>query len=204
MGFFNKIKTLMLPQEKTLSDKKNYESLGIIKPFTALENEQMRSFIGDLSEHKDLRENERKAFKSLWNAICPDIDGFGNNIWNLKEGQFTVYENEEIKAGYEKISSKDIDEDFDEGRVTFAFKSNEGKIVIYQNERNKKIFLVYVSEDISQRLFKIFRDVETKVLELKRENQLSKYKYGVDTKGSKNTQLEIGIKQIEEKDKGER
>ena len=112
----------------------------------------------------------------------------------------TVYEDGEIKAGF----SEDVDEDFAEGRVTFSFKSNEGEIVIYQNERNKKIFIAYVSEDISQRLLRIFRDVETETLKLKRENQLSKYKYRVDdTKVSKNTQLGIGIKQLGEKDKGE-
>lgn len=205
MGFFNKIKRLMAPQEKTSTDRNIYEDLGILRPFTALENEQMRAFIGDLSNHNSLKENEKRAFENLWYAICPDMDGFGNNIWNLKEGQFTIYEKEGIRAGYEKISSKDIDDqDIDEGRVTFTFKSDEGDIVVHQNERNKRIFLAYVSEDISERLFSVFRDVETKVLKLKRENQLSKYKFEVDGNVSRKNQLEVGVEQIEEKDEGER
>lgn len=206
MGLFNRLKRLMAPQEKTSTDRNIYDDLGIVRPFTALENGQMREFIGELSNNKSLRESEKKAFESLWYAICPDMDGFGNNIWNLKEGHFTIYEKEGIKAEYEKISSKDIDNDeyTDEGRVTFTFKSNEGDIVVHQNERNKRIFLAYVSEDISERLFSIFRDVETKILKLKRENQLSKYKFEVDGNVSRKNQLEVGIEQIEEKDEGER
>lgn len=204
MGFFNKIKRLMAPQEEKSTDRNIYEDLGIVAPFTALENEQMRAFIGDLSNNKRLKEDERKAFESLWYAVCPDMDGFGNNIWNLKEGQFTIYEKEEIKAEYEKISSRDIDDDeyTDEGRITFTFRSAEGNIIIHQNERNKRIFLAYVSEDISERLFSIFRDVETKILKLKTENQLSKYKFQVDETVINNNQLDVGEKQIE--DKGER
>lgn len=206
MGLFNRLKRLMTPQERTSTDRNIYEDLGIVRPFTALENGQMREFVGELSNNKSLKEDEKKAFESLWYAICPDMDGFGNNIWNLKEGHFTIYEKEGIKAEYEKISSKDIDDDeyTDEGRVTFTFKSTEGDIVVHQNERNKRIFLAYVSEDISERLFSIFRDVETKILKLKRENQLSKYKFEVDENVSRNNQLEVEAEQIEEKDKGER
>lgn len=136
----------------------------------------MRSFIGDLSEHKRLTRTERKAFEVLWYAICPDIDGFGNNIWNLKEGKFEIFDEEGIKAQYEKESSADIDEDFDEGRVNFTFRSAEGDMVVHQHERNKKIFLVYLSEKISERLFDIFREVETKTLDLKPERGIDRYK----------------------------
>lgn len=153
-----------------------YENLGIVRPFTALDNGQMRSFIGDLSEHKRLTETERKAFEVLWYAICPDIDGFGNNIWNLKEGKFEIFDEEGIKAQYEKESSADIDEDFDEGRVNFTFRSAEGDMIVHQHERNKKIFLVYLSEKISERLFDIFREVETKTLDLKPEKGIDRYK----------------------------
>ncbi len=153
-----------------------YENLGIVRPFTALDNGQMRSFIGDLSEHKRLTEIERKAFEVLWYAICPDIDGFGNNIWNLKEGKFEIFDEEGIKAQYEKESSADIDEDFDEGRVNFTFRSAEGDMIVHQHERNKKIFLVYLSEKISERLFDIFREVETKTLDLKPEKGIDRYK----------------------------
>ena len=64
--------------------------------------------------------------------------------------------------------------------------------------------MVYVSEDISERLFGIFRDVETKILELKRESQLSKYKFEVDGNVSRNKELRVGVEQIEEKDEEER
>lgn len=153
-----------------------YENLGIVKPFTALDNTQMNNFIGKLSEHKRLTESERKAFEALWYAICPDIDGFGNNIWNLKEGKFEIFDEDGIKAQYEKESSEDIDEDFDEGRVNFTFRSAEGEMVVHQHERNKNIFLVYLSEKISDRLFDIFREVETKTLGLKPEKGIDRYK----------------------------
>lgn len=56
------------------------------------------------------------------------MDGFGNSIWNLKEGYFTIYEKNGIKAEYEKILSKGIDDEYtDERRVTFTFKSDEGE-----------------------------------------------------------------------------
>lgn len=204
MGLFSGIKRLMPSQEKTSADRNIYEELGIVKTFTALENEQMRGFIGELSNNKSLKENEKKAFKSLWNAICLDMGGFGNNIWNLKEGQFTIYEKEGIKTEYKKISSKDIDdyEYRDEGRVTFTFKSDEGNIVVHQNERNKRIFLAYVSEDISERLYSIFREVEAGILNLKRENQLSKYRAEIDENVTRTNQLGVNREQIE--DKGER
>ncbi len=206
MGLFNRLKRLMAPQEKTSTDRNIYEDLGIVRPFTALDNTQINQFISALSEHSSLKEKEQEAFDSLWYAIFPDMDGFGNNIWNLKEGHFTIYEKDGIKAEYKKISSKDIDDDeyTDEGRITFTFKSDEGDIVVHQNERNKRIFLVYVSEDISERLFGIFRDVETKILELKRESQLSKCKFEVDGNVSRNKELGVGVEQIEERDKGER
>lgn len=206
MGLFNRLKRLMAPQEKRSTDRNIYEDLGIVRPFTALENEQMREFVGELSNNKSLKESEKKAFESLWYAICPDMDGFGNNIWNLKEGHFTIYEKEGIRAEYEKISSKDIDNDeyTDEGRVTFTFKSNEGDIIVHQNERNKRIFLAYVSEDISERLFSIFRDVETKILKLKRENQLSKYKFKVNENIIGNDPLNVATKQEKIEKEGER
>lgn len=176
-----------------------YENLGIVRPFTALDNDQMRSFIGDLSEHKRLTEAERKAFDALWYAICPDIDGFGNNIWNLKEGKFEVFDEDGVKAQLEKLSSEDIDEDFAEGRVNFTFRSADGDMIVHQHERNKKIFLVYLSEKISDRLFDIFREVETKTLDLKPEKGIDRYK--VKLTGSpagvsqmENTNKEISIK----------
>lgn len=54
----------------------------------------MRAFVGDLSNHNSLKENEKKAFENLWYLICLDMYEFENNIWNLKEGNFTIYEKE--------------------------------------------------------------------------------------------------------------
>ena len=166
-----------------------YENLGIVRPFTALDNSQMRSFIGDISDHKRLTEIERKAFDALWYAICPDIDGFGNNIWNLKEGKFEIFDEDGIKAQYEKQSSENIDEDFDEGRINFIFKSSEGDMIVHQHERNKKIFLVYLSENISERLFDIFREVEIKTLGLKPEKGIDRYRVKI-------TDAPTGVSQI--------
>lgn len=206
MEIFNKIKKLIVLKEERSADRNIYEDLGIVQPFTVLDNIQISQFISELSEHISLKESEKEAFESLWYAIFPDMDGFGNNIWNLKEGHFTIYEKDGIKTEYEKISSKDIDDDeyTAEGRVTFTFKSDEGYIVVHQNERNKRIFLAYVSEDISERLFSIFRDVETKILKLKRENQLSKYKFKVNENIIRNDQSKATTKPEKIEEEGER
>lgn len=49
-------------------------------------------------------------------------------------------------------------------------------------------------------MFLCTNDVETKILKLKRENQLSKYKFEVDGNVSRKNQLEVGVEQIEEKE----
>ena len=58
----------------------------------------------------------------------------------FKRRKFEIFDEEGIKAQYEKESSADIDEDFDEGRVNFTFRSAEGDMVVHQHERNKKDF----------------------------------------------------------------
>ena len=60
--------------------------------------------------------------------------------------------------------------------MLFRSRSAEGDMVVHQHERNKKIFLVYLSEKISERLFDIFREVETKTLDLKPERGIDRYK----------------------------
>lgn len=204
MEVFNKKKKSKIKEGKINKDNKDiYDDLGVVKPFTALENEQMRSFVGDLSDCEKLNESERQAFKSLWNAICIDMDGFGNNIWNLKKGHFTTYDKDGIKAEFKKVSSKDIDDDeyFEQGRVTFTFKSKEGNIVVTQHERNKIIFLAYVSEDISERLYGIFREVEAEILKIKKENPLStKYKVEIDQKIPLSRESGMETKAIDEKE----
>lgn len=205
MGLFSKIKKITTKEGKTSTSSKDiYEDLGVVKPFTALENEQMRSFVGDLSGCEKLNESERQAFKSLWRAICIDIDSFGNNIWNLDEGHFTTYDKDGIKAEFKKVSSKDIDDDeyFEQGRVTFTFKSKEGNIVVTQHERNKIIFLVYVSEDISERLYDIFREVEAEILKikLKKENQLSQYKVEIEQRVPLSRESGMETKAIDKKE----
>lgn len=59
MEFFNNIKKLGLLKEKTSADENIYEGLGIVAPFTALENEQMSEFISELSNNEHLREDEK-------------------------------------------------------------------------------------------------------------------------------------------------
>ena len=76
MGLFNRLKRLMAPQEKTSTDRNIYEDLGIVRPFTALDNTQINQFISELSEHSSLKEKEQEAFDSLWYAIFLDMDGF--------------------------------------------------------------------------------------------------------------------------------
>lgn len=125
MGILNSLKKLVTPQQEEKTEENIYEGIGISEPFTALDNEQMRSFISKLVDSRGLHESEKKAFESLWYAICPDIDGFGNNIWNLRKGSFTIYEEDGIKAGYEKRTSEGID---DEG--SFRFKKRKQTIKI--------------------------------------------------------------------------
>lgn len=203
MGFLEKL----LPKKRIESGYKNnkkndiYQELGILRPFTALENDQLRSFISDLSDNKKISETEKEAFSKLWYTVCPDFDGFGNNIWNLKDGNYIVYKKDDIEVQYEK-KTEDIDKYYNEGRANFTYKSSSGNFIINQNERNKLIFLIYVSEDISDRLLSILREAEADVLKLKKDNIQEKYKVNVPKIDIKEQQLEI--EKIDENEIGDK
>ena len=196
MIFFDRLKGLMTPQKSlgdasqdasqdatentsqddsvdAKSDRNIYEELGLIKPFTILAGGQFNSFIAELANNnsKQLNDIEQGAFKVLWNAACIDIDGFGNNIWNLKEGCFEIYNKEGTIVRFEKKKSqvKTKYESLDDGRANFVYLSEDGNFVINQNERNKKIFVVYVSDNMSYRLFSVLRNAEAEALGLKPE-----------------------------------
>lgn len=49
------------------------------------------------------------------------------------------------------------------------YYSPDGNFVINQHERNKKIFLIYVSEGMSKRLLSALREAEIDALGLKEE-----------------------------------
>lgn len=167
---FNKKKTNIKNSKKNI-----YDSLGDIKPLTTLENNQLRKFITILSQSQNLNENEKKAFSNLLYIIYPNFDAEGNNIWNFTEGVHLVYKNEDVEIKYEK-KSEDIEESYNRGSVNIVYKSNAGSFVINQNGRNKVFFLIYVSEYISDDLLKLLKEVESQVLELKKDNAYGKYR----------------------------
>lgn len=186
MGILDKFKsTNSLQQEKSKTEEPNknmYAELGIIEPFTLLVGGQFNSFIGELADNKFgiLNETEKKAFDVLWKVACIDIDGFGNNIWNLKKGSFEVYNEKGVIVRFEKKSSEVRDKyGSEEGRANFAYLSKDGNFIISQSDRNKKAFLVYVSENISDRLLKSLRNAEAEALGIETENVISNTRVGI-------------------------
>lgn len=142
-----------------------YEGLGEMTPFTFLVNYQFSNFVGALPDDETLNPNEKKAIDELWTVACRDIDGNGNNIWNLKEGSFLVYNTEDIKIFFEKRISELIIE----RKMNFVYYSPEGNFVISQNNKNEEAFMVYVSKNISKRLFVALSKAEAKALGLRPE-----------------------------------
>ena len=193
MGIFDKFKENKSIQGNTKSQNSNkniYDELGIIESFTLLVGSQLNHFISALSRDNVelLNENEKKAFEVLWNVACIDIDGFGNNIWNLKKGSFEVYNKDGVIVSFEKRSSELKDKyGYDEGRANFVYLSKDGNFIINQNERNKKAFLVYVSKNITDRLLNVLRNAEGEALEIKVENVMSKTGLGIPDTISKNS-----------------
>ena len=176
MNIFNRLKKINATKKEEKDIKSNndfYGGIGIIKPFTVLAGSQFNSFIGELAINKKgiLNDAENKAFKELWDAACIDIDGFGNDIWNLKYGRFEIYKKEDITLKFEKRKSnvKD-DHTIEVGRANFVYLSKEGNFIINQNDRNEKVFLVYVSNNISDRLLEALSEAEIKALHLSTEN----------------------------------
>ncbi len=167
MKIFDKFKNGNSMQPQTQPNSYTNHSPTIIEPFTILVNGQFNIFISALANDYSglLNETEKEAFNNLLNAACIDIDGaFGNNIWNLKIGNFEIYNKENIIVSYEKRDSEVKDYYMQEGRANFAYQSKDGNIIIKQNDRNKKVFLVYVSEDLSKRLQDALRIAEARAL----------------------------------------
>lgn len=191
MSLFNRLKRLMAPQEETSekgeSSKSIYSELGIVEPFTVLAGGQFNSFIGNLSENKygTLNKTEQEAFKQLWYAAGIDMGGTGNNIWNLKKGSFEIYNKDGVIIRYEKKNAEVKDKySFDDGRANFVYLSQAGNFIINQNDRNKEVFLVYVSEDITERLLKILSVAEIETLNLKPDNIQGKNRVGISSNAS--------------------
>lgn len=149
-----------------------YQELGDIEPFTPLAGGQFNVFISELSNEKNkyLTEAERKGFSALWHNACIDIDGFGNNIWQLPKGVFTIFDKENIRIKFYKKDSSVKDIYIEQGRADFFFLSDEGNFVIHQDDRNKNVFLVYVSKNLNQRLLNALRFAEAKALDIKYEH----------------------------------
>lgn len=159
-----------------------YAELGIVEPFTILAgSSQFSNFISSLGTDRVglLNQAEKDALDVLWNVACIDIDGFGNNIWNLKKGSFEVFNQDGVSVSYEKRDAEVKDSFGDEyvGRANFVFSSPEGSLVINQNSRNKEAFLVYVSNNVSERLLTAFRKAEEYALEI--ESVVQNEKVGI-------------------------
>lgn len=170
MGIFNRLKRLMAPQEQTQEERKNiYEELGLVQPFTVLAGGQFNAFISELSENKNgrLHQTEQEALEKLWNAEGINLGGTGNNLWNLKKGTFELYNKDGILIRYEKKDAEVKDKySSDNARTNFVYTSKDGNFVINQNDRNQKVFLVYVSEGITERLLMALREAEIEALDL--------------------------------------
>lgn len=186
MGVFNKLKRLMASQEETSEKSKSntniYTELGVVKPFTVLAGGQFNAFIGELSEnkHQILNQTEREAFKQLWYAAGIDMGGTGNNIWNLKKGSFEIYNKDGVTIRYEKKSAEVKDKySSDNSRANFVYLSKDGNFVINQNDRNQKVFLVYVSEDITDRLLRVLSEAEIEALDLETESIQGRNRVGI-------------------------
>lgn len=195
MGIFNRLKRLMAPQEQTQEERKNiYEELGLVQPFTVLADGQFNAFIGELSENKNgrLHQTEQEALEKLWNAAGIDLGGTGNNLWNLKKGTFELYNKDGIIISYEKKDAEVKDKySSDNARTNFVYTSKDGNFVINQNDRNQKVFLVYVSEDITERLLMALREAEIEALDLDVERTQGEDRVSMP---SRNEQLTIETK----------
>lgn len=187
MGFLDKIIKKDVSKESKQSGKIFIltDEVGSIEPFTILVSEQFNNFISILSTPKYigtepyLRPNEMKAFDYLWSAACPDIDGFGNNIWNLKLGTFEIYNNEGVRVLYQKKESQVKDSYTQQGRADFYYLSADGNIVFHQDDRNKKAFLVYVSDNASPRLLQALRKAEAAALDVQLGDSISSERTGI-------------------------
>lgn len=181
MGIFEKFKKSKEPLEQFTQGVS--VDLGKVDSFTLLVGSQFSNFIAELSTNKSglLNEAEQEAFKTLWQIACIDIDGYGNNIWNLRKGTFDAFNKDGVVLGFEKKDAtvKDRYGLDDEGRANFFYLSNDGNFIIIQSDRNKKAFLVYVSENITPRLLGALRAAEAYALDIKLEENISNDRLGI-------------------------
>lgn len=204
MGIFDKLKKRVDIQEEVAVKKGDnvthdneediHANLGVVQPFTILVSGQFNSFIGELAKDSlgVLTETEKKAFDVLWDVACIDMGGCGNNIWNLKHGTFEVYNEDEVIVKFEKKSSKVEDKyGSEKGRADFVYLSPEGNFIINQSDRNSRAFLVYVSENTSERLLTALRKAEAEALEIVMDNSLINTSVGIPNSVSSG-QLEDG------------
>lgn len=167
-----KITGLQVSNVKNNGELDIYQELGEVEPFTILAGGQFNVFVSELSSERNkyLLETERKGFHALWNCACIDIGSFGNNIWNLHKGVFTIFDEGNIKIKFHKKDSLVKDIYTEQGRADFFFLSDEGNFVIHQDDRNKTVFLVYVSKNLNPRLLNALRYAEAKALNIKYEH----------------------------------
>lgn len=177
LGFFNGLKRLIAPTEEAKNENYNtekdkvpyfdiYEGLRNVYPLAIFDYNQLASFISNLAKNSWLNDSEKKAFHLLWNVACMDIDGFGHNIPFLKEGCYEIFNQDGNKVRFQKRQSSVKDYYLEEGRADFVYLSEDGGFVVRQNERNSKVFLIYVSENISDRLLNAVREAEARALYL--------------------------------------
>lgn len=175
MGFFkNLFHKKDIKEEKKFCKKNVYDSLGKIRPFTTLNNNQLKYFLELLSQSEKIDENQKEAFLKISNMIYQNSNE-NSDIWNLQDGNNMIYKNEDIEIHYDK-KSEDMDELNNGGRINIIYKSSYGSFIINQNGRNKIFFLLYISEYISAKLLDVLKEVENQVLEVRKDNGLGKYR----------------------------
>ena len=130
--------------------------------FTILEDSQLYKFFSRLIGNNKLTLNEINAFKELYGALCTDFDGYGNDIFFLKEGRFLLYDEGGVKVAIEKKKAFNTS-----GRVNAVYRSSEGDLYIKQSLGNKKMYNVYLSDKLSERLVNVFNDANIETLDLR-------------------------------------
>ena len=188
MKLLDKIKRILSPQERLEAPESNqnesnmYDQLGILNPFTVLADTQFNSFIRALYKSTLLNDVERNAFEELWYAACMALDGYENSIWNLKKGCFEIYNKDDVIVKYEKKKAEvehiytipEVD-----GSANFVYQSKDGNFIIHQDDRNNKVFMVYVSENISDRLLDALSEAELEALQLSPKSRQDRSRLGI-------------------------
>ncbi len=182
-------------QNKTTGEDNIYEAVGIVYPYTVLNNGQFGSFVSSLANDDTLGKNINDAFNALWDIACIDMGSYGNNIWNLKKGQFTYFNQNGISAGFEKVGSEGIDKYYEQGRGTFVIKTSDGNMVIKQHEYNRDIFLVYLSANVSEKFYEAVKNAEASALNIIRREQTT-YEFNSEVKGIETSNDALDVKRL--------